>query len=174
MRKMKKDERYTYIRKQAYELARSGKYVSWLSIEWSLINEGFIEANTILNNTETREEINQICKTAQSSTERENRRLFESWITEYLEPKIIEFNSEYSDVHLNKIEDGFLISSSFSELEIKKSFGTRQLTSTLHFDAENGRRYTIDSYYTTSNNFDDFTDEDVLSLIKIVISKRSF
>ena len=67
MRKMKKDERYTYIRQQANELARSGKYIDWLSVERALRNDGWSEARAILDNPVIREELNQICKNAQSS-----------------------------------------------------------------------------------------------------------
>lgn len=67
VRKMKKDERYTYIRQQAYELARTGKYIDWLSVERALRSDGWDEARTILDNQAIREELNQICKNAQPS-----------------------------------------------------------------------------------------------------------
>ena len=67
MKKMKKDERHTYIRQQAYELARSGNYLDWLSVERALRGDGWGEARAILDNPSIREELNQICNRAQSS-----------------------------------------------------------------------------------------------------------
>jgi len=174
MRKMKKDKRHIYISQQANELARSGKHMDWLSVEWALRSEGFSEARSLLDNPQIREELDRICKIAQSSAETDNRKLFESWIKEYVEPKIKELNSAYPGIHFYLRENGFSLSSSFNELEIKKMFSTRKLVSTLHFEAEDGKRYKIDSYHTTPKNFDDFTDEDIISLIKIANSKRSF
>ena len=54
---------------------------------------------------------------------------------------------------------------------MKKVFGKKLLYSILHFDSDDGRRYKIDSYHTTSKNFNDFTDEDVLYTARYYLEK---
>ena len=65
---MNKKERREYIRKTAIEMAESGKYTNFMSIESALRADGFHEARSILDSRFTRQELNQLCKEAQSKT----------------------------------------------------------------------------------------------------------
>lgn len=165
---MKKDERHTYIRKHSYELARSGEYIDWLSIEWKLRSEGFGEARSLLDNQYIREELNQICNQARSQSEIENRKLFITWINEFVEPTMNQLKPQYSNIHFYKRGNSFSISNYKNELEVFKKFGSRIIEASFHFDESDGRRYKIDSYYSSTKNFDEFTIDDIISLINIV------
>ena len=80
MRSKRKEERHTYVRKKAEELAQSGDYSDWLSIEWAIRSDGYEEARSILDDHYIREELNKTCKIAQSDVEKENRILFKKWV----------------------------------------------------------------------------------------------
>ena len=65
---MNKKERHEYIRKTAREMAESGKYSDFLSIEHALQADGLHEARSILDSRFIRQELNQLCKDAQSKS----------------------------------------------------------------------------------------------------------
>jgi hypothetical protein len=57
-----------HIWSRAYELARSGKFPSWITIEWELrFNENCPEAREILDNQYIRDELDQLCDQARRS-----------------------------------------------------------------------------------------------------------
>ena len=50
---------------RAYELARSGKFSNWLTIEWELrFNEGFPEALQFLDDPFIQTELDELCDQA--------------------------------------------------------------------------------------------------------------
>jgi hypothetical protein len=59
-----KKQRAELIDKRADELARSGKFADWISIEIKLRGEGFKEARQVLDSRFRREELNEMCKAA--------------------------------------------------------------------------------------------------------------
>ena len=59
---MKKNEIRESILKRADELARSGKYDGYMFIELQLRQEGYREARTILDSSDIRKELNQLCE----------------------------------------------------------------------------------------------------------------
>jgi hypothetical protein len=61
----KKEER---MWKLADELARSGEYENWLTIEWELRRRGYGRARQLLDNEQTRERFNQVCEQARKVT----------------------------------------------------------------------------------------------------------
>jgi hypothetical protein len=64
--KMKKAELRAYIDARARELAASGKYHNWLSIETALrFGEGYEEAREILDRKWFRDYLDQLCRAAQ-------------------------------------------------------------------------------------------------------------
>ena len=66
---MKKRERFELIDRRADEMARSGDYEDWGSIERALRAEGHREARQLLDSQFRRNELNEMCRQA-----RENRR----------------------------------------------------------------------------------------------------
>ena len=64
--KMKKSERLEYMARRARELAESGKYDDYISIETTLRSEGYPEARQYLDNRFLREELNEICRQAKT------------------------------------------------------------------------------------------------------------
>lgn len=63
-----KKARAEYIDRRARELAESGKYQDWLSIEMALRHEGFLEARQLLDSHFLRQELNDMCKSARKTT----------------------------------------------------------------------------------------------------------
>ena len=64
---MKKSERAELIDREAEEMARSGKYVDWLSIEQALRRQGYPEARQVLDNQLRRQELDEACRQARES-----------------------------------------------------------------------------------------------------------
>ena len=65
-----KAERLEYIRRTARELARSGEYDSWISIEFALRQRGYHEARSELDNRGIRAELDSYCKAARDAKEK--------------------------------------------------------------------------------------------------------
>jgi hypothetical protein len=63
---MTKREREEYVIARAYELADSGNYRVWRYIELELIHEGFNEARRVLDDSVTRQLLDERCADAQS------------------------------------------------------------------------------------------------------------
>ena len=64
---MNKKERAELIDREADEMARSGKYPDWLSIEHALRSQGYHEARQVLDNQFRRQELNEACRQARES-----------------------------------------------------------------------------------------------------------
>lgn len=62
MNYMNKKSRYEIIEKYADEMAKSGGFCDWLSIEHALRCMGFTEARQVLDDTFRRQEINELCR----------------------------------------------------------------------------------------------------------------
>ena len=61
---MRKKERAELIHRRADEMARSGQYEDWGSIERALRAEGHSEARQLLDSQFRREELNEMCRQA--------------------------------------------------------------------------------------------------------------
>lgn len=61
---MNKKERSEFIDRRADEMARSGQYQEWGSIERALRAEGYLEARQILDSQFRRQELNEMCRQA--------------------------------------------------------------------------------------------------------------
>ena len=61
---MRKSERAELIRRRADEMACSGQYKDWGSIERALRAEGYSEARRLLDSEFRREELNEMCRQA--------------------------------------------------------------------------------------------------------------
>jgi predicted transcriptional regulator len=59
---MKKQERTAEILKRAYEYARSGKHLNYISIEHQLESEGLSGAKIVLDAEHIHDELNALCK----------------------------------------------------------------------------------------------------------------
>lgn len=105
----KKAERHTHVRERAYELARTGSYRDWLSIESAIRNEGYPEARTILDDQFIRDELDEICRIAQSAEETENRELFKNWLTDFVEKNIPVLKQEFPSATIQLHQDHFSV-----------------------------------------------------------------
>ena len=61
---MRKKERSEIIDRRADEMARSGQYKDWMSIEIALRGEGYREARQLLDSQFRRQELNEMCRQA--------------------------------------------------------------------------------------------------------------
>lgn len=61
---MRKKKRVELMDGRADEMARSGQYENWLSIEHALRAEGFPEARQLLDSEFRRQELNEMCHQA--------------------------------------------------------------------------------------------------------------
>ena len=64
---MSKKDRGELIDRRADEMARSGQYVNWSSIERALRAERFLEARQILDSEFRRGELNEMCRQAREA-----------------------------------------------------------------------------------------------------------
>jgi len=166
MKKMKKDERLTYIRQRAYELAREGAGINWHSIEMQLRGEGYGEARRILDNQYIREELDEICKIAKSADEETNRENFREWINSFIDTNIEEIKKEEPTVNIYTRENMFSISGPKKEYEIRKKFNGRKIIGDYIFEENDGRSYRIKDYYSSDKDYDEFDIEDIIELTK--------
>ncbi len=59
------EDRQGRLWRRTYEMARSGKFPSWITIEWELrFNEDFPEARRMLEDTFIRAELDELCDQA--------------------------------------------------------------------------------------------------------------
>lgn len=66
---MNKKERREYILRRAKELAKTGNFSGWLSIEHYIRSkEGLQEARSVLDNQWLRKELDRLCSKAKRST----------------------------------------------------------------------------------------------------------
>jgi len=66
---MRKNERAEFIDRRADEMARSGNYQDWGSIERALREEGHPEARQLLDSQFRRQELNEMCRQARQENE---------------------------------------------------------------------------------------------------------
>jgi hypothetical protein len=64
---MRKKDRAELIDRRADEMARSGQYQNWLSIERALRADGFLEARQILDSEFRRGELDEMCRQAREA-----------------------------------------------------------------------------------------------------------
>lgn len=64
---MRKAEKHNLIMKKAEQYACSGQYSGWLAIEHQLRQEGFPEARRLLDDENTRERLDRLCKEAKAA-----------------------------------------------------------------------------------------------------------
>lgn len=169
MKKMKKDERQAYIRARAYELAYNGEGTDWLSIELHLSSEGWSEARRILDRDSIREELDSICKIANSKDEVENRSSFKKWLKEFIVPNITLVKTKYPNVTIHTRENSFSISSSSKELRLTRKFNSRNLLGDRSFIESDGARYVSTNYYESNKIFTEFSIDDLLELVKKIL-----
>jgi hypothetical protein len=69
MSKAQREARASYIERRAFELARGGTHANWLSIENAIRLEGYEEARGELDRRWLRDELNEICRSAQEAND---------------------------------------------------------------------------------------------------------
>lgn len=169
--KMKKEDKISYIRKEAYNLAKTGKYRDWLSIEIAIRGEGFIEARRVLDNNTIRNELNEICIKANSKEEIQNRESFDNWLRNFIGGNIEQIKSNYPmvTIFISEIQKHFSISSAKKEFEIRKEFGTKRLVGDSINEEADGRRFRLYNTYNSKKDFDEFSFQDLIDIVKRVI-----
>lgn len=163
---MKKSERIELIHEKAYEYACSGKHMNYLTIESALTSEGFIEARTELDNRYIRDELNNICIEAQSASEIENRKSFEKWITDFVQPNIPVIKYKHPQVNFYKSNNSFTLYTNKKEFIITKLFGSRKLYGDIVFEESDGHRYKSKGSYKSEIDFDKFKIDDLFKLVE--------
>ena len=163
---MKKSERKAEIRKRAPEYARSGEFSGWLSIEHKLVAEGYLEARIELDNHYTKQELDSLCKIAQSPEETAMRQEFSQWIdmvVQEIGPQVRESNIKISaSFHGNAL----LVNGRTYSLEFRRRFNSMQLEYSKAVDSKSGPRYRFGFENIPSDeNYDSMTIEDIKNLI---------
>ena len=167
---MKKEERLSFINKEAYKLAKTGAYSDWLSIEIVLRGDGFTEARRVLDNERMRKELDELCKKARYKEEIQNRNLFNKWLGNFIEQNKEQINTVFPNVNIYISQEYFSISSDKKSYEIKKEFGNRKLIGDYIYEETDGKRYRLFDSYRSPKNFDEFTLQDLIYLAKNVSS----
>ena len=65
---MRKKDLAEFIDRRADEMARSGQYRDWMSIEIALRSEGYLKARQILDDQFRRQELNEMCNQARQES----------------------------------------------------------------------------------------------------------
>lgn len=65
---------------RAEELAQTGLYPDWLSVEQALRSDGFSEARSMLDSEHIRERLDGICQVAIAEPEASRRAAFSDWL----------------------------------------------------------------------------------------------
>ena len=167
---MKKEERLSFIHKEVYRLAKTGKYSDWSSIEIALIGNGFNEARRVLENERMRKELDELCSRVRSETEIQNRNLFSSWLGNFIEQNKANISAEFPDISIYLSQEYFSISSNKKGYEIRKEFGSRKLVGDYIFEETDGKRYRTFNSYNSQKDFDEFTRQDLKDLAKNISS----
>lgn len=170
MKKMKKEERLSFINKEAYKLSKTGEYSDWLSIEIALRGDGFTEARRVLDNERMRKELDEFCKKARSEEEIKNRNLFNQWLGNFIEQKKAQLSNVFPNVNIYISQKYFSISSDKKCYEIKKEFGNRKLIGDYIYEETDGKSYRLFDSYRSLKDFDEFTLQDLIELVKNVSS----
>jgi hypothetical protein len=125
------------IAKKARELARSGTCDGFLRIVLRLRNAGYSKALFLLDNMQMGEELNSICKFAQSETESRYRSLYSEWVDNIGDPlgRIIADMNVLAGLHegiLEFFDVGFLVA-------IKRKFNSDELQAHIEIAVNSGR-----------------------------------
>ena len=166
----RKEDLYSYVRKRAIELAQSGDYEDFLTVETVIISEGYKEAQSILK--DQKKELNNTCNIAQSSEEKENRRLYKKWINDFVGSNFPSLKQEYPDVKLTIRDSSFSFFNNKNQIDFYKRFSLRKLTGVLYFTGADGSRNKADYHNIVDKNFNEFTIDDLRGLIIIVVSNH--
>lgn len=172
MRKMNKDERYSYIRKRADELARTGDYLDYSFIEIAIRSEGLEDARSVLDDTFIRDQLDKVCEIAQSPQEMENRKRFDKWISNFVQPSCDELRKGFPTVSITFEKLVFAVSIGSNRMDVYKSFGSRKLVGTFHFTAEDENHYKSENITISPKNFDEFELEDLMKIVHQVSVKK--
>ena len=140
---MKKAEKRKIIEKSALEYAKSGECSGWQSIEFKLRSEGFHEARVELDRRHLREQLDDLCKLAQSGEERDRRSEFKVWIRLVLENRETVLFDNDNISFLSAHEEGLYISGKGYSVELKRKFMDRKLEYSLTVEAPNGRGFRL-------------------------------
>ena len=171
MLKMNKAERKEYILKESDIMAKTGKYSDFMSIELVLRSKGLEDARSVLDDSFIRENLNEICKTAQSPIEVENRKLFDHWVSEIVPALFVAVKKEFPEANINLRDNSFSISIGGNSLDISKQFASRKLTGVLHFTNAEGESYKM-NYEVSKKDFEELNETDLIALTKKVSVKR--
>jgi hypothetical protein len=168
---MKKEDIINFIREEAYNLAKTGEYRDYLSIEIALRGDGFIEARRVLENDIIRNELDEICSKAMSKEEIQNRESFDNWLKNFLGGNIEQIKSIYPSVtvFVSENQRHFSISSDKKELEMRKEFGTKKLVGDFINEETDGRRYRLFNTYKSKKDFNDFLFQDLIEVVERAI-----
>jgi len=163
---MKKSEQKAEIRKRASEYAKSGDFSSWLSIEHKLIAEGYPEARAELDNHYTRQELDSLCKTAQSSEETARRIEFRKWMGMVVHKIGSQFQESNIKIFVSSHGDTLIVSGRTYSLEIRRRFDSMQLEYSKAVDSKSGPSYKFGfERISTDKNYDSVAIENVNKLI---------
>jgi hypothetical protein len=172
---MKKSERKTEIKKRAYQYAKTGDHINWLSIEHTLRSiDGFSEARTELDDRFVRQEIDTLCNMATSSEESSRRKEFSQWIDQIIEKIAPQISSRGLILRRLSTDDAIFVEGPTYSLVIRRRFGCSKLESAKSVDSGTSTRYGFDfESVHLDKDFDAFTEEDTVELIVMLGNKAN-
>jgi hypothetical protein len=163
---MKKSERKAQVRKRAPEYAKSGEFSSWLSIEHRLTSEGYPEARGELDDHIIRQQLDSLCKTAQSSEETERRIGFRDWLDMVVHEIGPQLQNAGIKVSVSVYGNSLSVSGNMYSLEIRRRFNTMQLEYSKAVESKTGSRYRFGfESISMDMNYDSIAIENLEKLI---------
>ncbi len=118
-------KRQEYIPILAREYAESGSCDGFLRVVLRLRQDGFSNALQVLDNIQMREELNNVCRIAQSETESRNRMFYRDWlenVVDVLRRVIVDL-----EIYPNLSTGLLMLFDSGFHVTIKKKFNSDQL-----------------------------------------------
>jgi hypothetical protein len=163
---MKKSEQRTEIRKRALEYAKSGEFSSWLLIEHRLALEGYSEARNVLDDHITRQQLDSLCKIAQSPEETQRRTEFKNWMDKIVAEVGPELKKNNLKISVPFPGKALVVSGQKYSIEIRRRFDSMQLENSKSVDSKDGHTYRIGfDRISTDKDYNLISNEDIQKLI---------
>lgn len=163
---MKKSARKAEIRKRASEYARSGEFSGWLSIEHKISEDGYPEARPELDNHQTRQELDSLCKIAKSPEEASRRQEFRQWIDRVVQEVGPQIRERDLKVSVSFHGDIIFVNGHTYSVELRRRFNSKKLEYAKVVDSKSGPRYRFGfDNIPSDEDYDQMTIEDIKNLV---------
>jgi hypothetical protein len=133
---------------RAIELAQTGTFPDWLSVEHALRDEGYSDARSKLDRTDIRDRLDSICQTAIAEPEASRRTSFQVWLNE-MAGLLSEDELKRGKSNISIRNASLYISGYGYDSQVTRKFGSSSLVYSVWVDRPNEGRYKIGAHYDT-------------------------